>query len=398
MAGKKVSLFWYCKTPGGWKHLSAAMGRNGKIRPRYARVGNEQILYPEGHYELRHYENRKAVWTNVGDAAACALAAQEQAVKRFAAEKAAGEAGVEIVAGPSRVNLRQKSQAYLDRQIARGKISHAEAFKNAIDEFIPCAGIEYADQLTEEIILRWYAALRKNGNSNRTIHNKHVAVFGFLRWCGVNTKPLAERTPTYTKKDVEVYEPEELNTLFQSITKPYYQIVFAVLLKTGLRMQEAMYLEWHNFNFQRGTLTVTTKDDLGFDVKDREERTLPIPGDLIEHLEGWRETHSGRLVLGTSNDTPNWKWLPILKRLARKAGLNCGHCRTCRERSECERWYLHKFRATYTTNLLRAGIDVRTVMKYTGHADMETVLRYLSSAEGADTQEKINSIVWMREP
>jgi integrase len=43
---------------------------------------------------------------------------------------------------------------------------------------------------------------------------------------------------------------------------------------------------------------------------------------------------------------------------------------------------------------LRANIDVRTVMQYTGHADIETVLRYLSAAEGSDTQDKINSIVW----
>lgn len=103
-----------------------------------------------------------------------------------------------------------------------------------------------------------------------------------------------------------------------------------------------------------------------------------------------------RLVLGTSNNTPNWKWLPVLKRLACNAGLNCRHCRSCRERGECEPWHLHKFRATYTTNLLRANIDVRTVMQYTGHADMETVLRYLSAAEGSDTQDKINSIVWTR--
>jgi integrase len=396
MAGKRVALFWYCKTPNGWKHLVAAMGRNGKIRPRYAQVGDEQILYPEGHYELRHYENRKAVWTNVGDDAACALATQQQAVKRFTVEKAADDAGVEILESPGRVNLKQQSLAYLERQVARGKNSHVETFKTAIREFLPCTAVEYADQLTDAIILRWYGALRKNGNSKRTIHNKHVAIFGFLKWRGVDTKPFAERPPSYTKKDVEVYGPEELKTLFESITNPYHQIVFAVLLKTGLRMQEAMYLEWHNVNFQRGTLTVTAKDDLGFDVKDRAERTLPIPADLVEHLRVWKESHSGRLILGTKNDTPNWKWLPLLKRLAHKAGLNCGHCRPCRDSHGCERWYLHKFRATYTTNLLRAGIDVRTVMTYTGHADMETVLRYLSSAEGADTQDKINAIVWVR--
>ena len=82
MAGRKVALFWYCKTPSGWRHLSAAMGRNGKIRPRHAQVGNEQILYPEGHYELRHYESRKAVWTNVGDDAACAEFGIEYATRQ----------------------------------------------------------------------------------------------------------------------------------------------------------------------------------------------------------------------------------------------------------------------------------------------------------------------------
>jgi integrase len=121
-----------------------------------------------------------------------------------------------------------------------------------------------------------------------------------------------------------------------------------------------------------------------------------VLADLIDELKEWKKTHTGRLVLGTSNDTPNWKWLPLLKLIVRKAGLNCGHCRACREFNECERWNLHKFRATYTTSLLRAGIDVRTVMKYTGHADMATVLRYLSTAEGTETQNKINSIKWTR--
>jgi integrase len=242
------------------------------------------------------------------------------------------------------------------------------------------------------IVLRWYAALRKKGNSNRTLYNKHVLIFGFLASCGVTH--LKIKAPGYTEKEVEVYERDELKKFFASLTDPYHRIVFEVLLKTGLRMQEAMFLEWHNIDWKNRTLSVTAKNYLGFDVKDREERTLPIPADLIKHLKAWKEKHGGRLILGTSNDTPNWKWLPLLKRLAHKAKLNCGHCKSCREHDECERWYLHKFRATYTTFLLRSGIDPRTVMKYTGHADMETIMRYLSPAGLPDTQKKINSIAW----
>ena len=153
-------------------------------------------------------------------------------------------------------------------------------------------------------------------------------------------------------------------------------------------------MEWHQFDFKAGTLTVRERNEDGFEIKDRAERTLPIPSDLIGHLKEWRDEHGGKLVLGTGNDTPNWKWLPLLKRLVKQAGLNCGHCTGCTEQEECERWYLHKFRATYTTFLLRSGIDARTVMQYTGHSDMATVMRYLSPAELPDTQSKINSIAW----
>jgi len=116
---------------------------------------------------------------------------------------------------------------------------------------------------------------------------------------------------------------------------------------------------------------------------------------LVERLTVWKKKHGARrLVLGTRNDTANWKWLPLLKRLAFKAGVNCGHCKACREHGECERWTLKKFRSTYLTFLLRSGIDPRTVMEYSGHEDLETIMLYLSPAEGSETQDKINSIVW----
>lgn len=92
---------------------------------------------------------------------------------------------------------------------------------------------------------------------------------------------------------------------FESLTNPYHRLVFEVLLKTGLRMQEAMFLQWHDINFNRGVMRVTEKDDIGFDFKDRAERPVPIPADLIERLKAWKDKHGGRLVLGTDNDTPN---------------------------------------------------------------------------------------------
>ena len=35
-------------------------------------------------------------------------------------------------------------------------------------------------------------------------------------------------------------------------------------------------------------------------------------------------------------------------------------------------------------------------MKYAGHEGLETILRYLAPAESAETQTKVNAIVWTK--
>jgi integrase len=42
-----------------------------------------------------------------------------------------------------------------------------------------------------------------------------------------------------------------------------------------------------------------------------------------------------------------------------------------------ENCWLHKFRATFATWSLWAGVDLRTVQQWLGHSDMESTMRYL---------------------
>ena len=220
-------------------------------------------------------------------------------------------------------------------------------------------------------------------------------MFAFLRWCGIDVKNLAQKRPSYTEKVVEVYRRDEITAFFESLKTPWHRIVFEVLLKTGLRMQEAMFMRWTDINWHNGTIAVKQRDEDGREIKDKEERVVPVPADLLDKLKEWQEERRGtKLVLGTRNDTPNWKWLDLLKRLAKKAGLNCGHCESCVESGQCEHWYLHKFRGTYLSNMLRGGVDPRTLMSYSGHSDLETLMRYLAPAELPDTQSKVNAIGW----
>jgi integrase len=400
MANKTVTLVRYCKTEDGWKRLPIVMGANGKIRPHYAMLKGKPTLLPEGRYELRMYEGKKTIYKDAGKNPVDALRAQHQASKLLIAKDAAGSAGAEIlIPEGTKVNLLKKKTEYVNRHLAKGQVRSSETFTIAIDGFVEATKITYADQVDEASVLRYYAHLRKLGNKDRTIYNKHVSLFGFFEWLKIDTSKLAERAPAFTEKQVEIFHRDDLKVLFDSCTG-YNLVTYETLLKTGLRMREAMHLEWPNVDFRSKVIKVREMidDEYEYDVriKDRAERSVPLPDDLAVTLKAHREANPKTvLVLGTKNDTPNRKWLQMLKRSARSAELNCGRCPGCRKNDECNRWTIHKFRATYTTMLLRNGVDARTVMSYTGHEDLATVLRYLAPAEDEPMQQKVSAISWM---
>jgi len=159
-----------------------------------------------------------------------------------------------------------------------------------------------------------------------------------------------------------------------------------------------MHLEFVDISYARRVLHVKSKPAYGHRIKDAEEREMPLTEKLFKQLHAYKEQHpDARLVFGKRggrDDAPDDHLLRRLKILVRKAGLNCGTCSTCVSNRECEHWFLHKFRATYITMLLRNGLDLRSVMALSGHADLESVMRYLRPAGTVEVQDKVNAIVW----
>ena len=143
---------------------------------------------------------------------------------------------------------------------------------------------------------------------------------------------------------------------------------------------ELSYLEWSDIHWEHSIVKSEQQTALGFEVKDSEERDIPIPQSLLEDLKQWRTKYpNATLVLPTRNSKPNTKILRQLKRLAKRAGLNCG-----------SRWGLAKAKiksandghctnsaGSFCTGLSRAGLDIETVREYAGHVYLETTMRYL---------------------
>jgi hypothetical protein len=64
-----------------------------------------------------------------------------------------------------------------------------------------------------------------------------------------------------------------------------------------------------------------------------------------------------------------------------------------RAKLDKENFWLHKFRATFATWSLWAGVDLRTVQQWLGHSDMESTMRYLKPSRSQHVRDKVNGFL-----
>jgi integrase len=127
---------------------------------------------------------------------------------------------------------------------------------------------------------------------------------------------------------------------------------------------------------------VTHKPDRAWTLKAYKEREIPIPSNLVESLTAWKsKARKGcNLVFPTAGCNPKMNFLDDLKAVAERAKL------------DKDRFWLHKFRATFATRCLWAGVDLRTVQQGLGHSDMESTMRYLKPSRSETVRQKVNEI------
>jgi len=157
---------------------------------------------------------------------------------------------------------------------------------------------------------------------------------------------------------------------------------YEFFLMTGEREQEVMYTYWSDVNFTASLVRVSHKPDRGWTPKAYKEREIPIPTKLAKSLKAWKakSDKTCNLVFPTAGCKPKLDFLDGLKAVAERAKL------------DKENFWLHKFRATFATWSLWAGVDLRTVQQWLGHSDMESTMRYLKPSRSQHVRDKVNQI------
>ena len=96
-------------------------------------------------------------------------------------------------------------------------------------------------------------------------------------------------------------------------------------------------------------------------------------------LKAWWEKYPNtKLVFGTASDKEDSHFYRVCQDTARAAGM------------DPEKFWLHKFRATFCTWALQHGVDIRTVQHWAGHSSITMTERYLAPGQGAQSQSAIN--------
>jgi integrase len=398
MANTKVVLMRRVKTDKGWGHYPAAYAANGRVKPGVVIVAGHEVKHTTGYYELRYYDGAQPVYEALPGAGPTeADYKRKKKAAELSARVVAKKAGVQVVpADPQRKTLASELKQFLAEKVDRGSLEAAEVYKLACDEFLVVTGRQYVNEVVPEDLAKFHKALAARGMGKRTVSNRHASVKAFLRYLNYDTKDLP-KPPKYDKTLPEINADTDLAALFAAVTSPRENLLYRVMVQTGAREQEAMHLEWTDINPERKILKLQSKvKRWGFRIKDFEERELPLTDDLLERLMDYKRDHAGTTTLIFPKEgKPDGHMLRTLKRQVRAAGLNCGKCDGCLGKArECENWYLHKFRATYCTKLLRSGLDIRTVQQMMGHGDLASTMRYLRPAENEQTQARINAMNW----
>ena len=144
--------------------------------------------------------------------------------------------------------------------------------------------------------------------------------------------------------------------------------------ETGARSGELLQLEWSDVDFERKLVTLVNDPARGRQTKGRRARTVPLGCTPLEVLRA----HAAAFRLAAPRSPYVFKHLRRsrdaepgqriervyrgFKSAARKMGLP-----TLRP---------HDLRHAFVTRKLAEGVPAQLVMRYVGHADLATTLRY----------------------
>jgi len=162
---------------------------------------------------------------------------------------------------------------------------------------------------------------------------------------------------------------EEVHAILQAVNTPHNKAYLILVYSCGLRLQEALNLQVADVDGNRKLIHVR----LGKGAKDR---YVPLPDSTLKVLRAYWKTHRNDTwifpSLGRSGKDGPSATVPMSK-----ATVQGALRRVLKELPTIAKpVHVHTFRHSYATHLLEAGVNIRLVQQYLGHASLASTMIY----------------------
>ena len=257
--------------------------------------------------------------------------------------------------------------------------------RQAIQNVLAGLNLERADQITtpklqDYVGRRLSGAVRTRKNrkprkaSPFTINAELTHLKAFLRACvrqhWLPRVPCEFRMLRTATKGRVVYLAESDIGPFLGKLEPWARWAGYVILQTGLRCEEMMFLQWEDVALDAAILWVVNKPHLDYRPKGGRERSVPLSPDLSAELTSRRQ-RTGWVCEGPSGGQINRAWFAkAVARAGKAAGLT-------------QRVTPHVLRHTFGTMLAMAGAPLPAIQNILGHANLSTTAIYLHVSDEA---------------
>ena len=262
-------------------------------------------------------------------------------------------------------------------------------YKQAVECFRDNCGVTDMEDVTADVLRRHKLYLfdnikkRKHGSKHNTVAKRFRFLNTFFNKFGI--KMVKDRVarkddvglmhyqdvPREQKKqNTDKYSIEELNAMLAVADVDEADLIH-FFLRTGVRDEEAAFMEWRDIDWKRQQVIVQEKPGI-WKPKDKEQRDIPVEdGVLLKRLEARkkRQTPKSHLIFPNTKGQPDMHLIRQLHKVVTKVEAKGGEIEGLPT--------LHRFRRTYASMMISHS-DLQTVSGLLGHANIETTALYLA--------------------
>jgi site-specific recombinase XerD len=247
---------------------------------------------------------------------------------------------------------------------------HSNVFScNSLTKFLKA---EYLSKITPYLIEQFKIS-RRSQVSERTVNIELTCLKQIFskaeEWSFCQKNP-ATRIKKFSepKKQPRFLSQEEIIRLTEAAS-PRLRPFIIIAAETGMRYGEILHLRFDSIDFGRNVIMV--RNDVGFKVKNRKDREIPLSSVLAKMLKWFMRYYISQPHMEIKERTPQQKvWLfcdeegnrivsmrKTFQRAAKRAGL--------------PGVTPHTLRHTFASHCVMDGIGIRTVQVFLGHSNLK---------------------------